>query len=173
MQDCARVFRLLEVSELTTSPASPIKYKKEEDTLFDNTNAKNGVRVIDTVSHIAEQVPLMEILQKLKNHNYALHGGGKKIHGKVYAQSAGVIVEQIELQLSKKIDFNDKNQIKLAQTACDDIFSKIQKELSKKTSATRGSWFLGLGGRDKSTANLYTEVLTLVNRAESTSKPLI
>jgi hypothetical protein len=173
LQDRARVFRLLEASELTASPASPIKYKTESDTLFDNQNARDGVRIIDRVSHIAEQVSLMEILQKLKTHNYILHGGGKKVNGKTYAQSAGVIVQQIELLLSKKIDFNDKAQIQSAQIECNELISKIQKELVTKTTATKGIWFFGLGGRDKTTAALYSEILTLIDHDNKKSDNLV
>ncbi|MDR3503520.1 MAG: hypothetical protein P4L79_13165 [Legionella sp.] len=172
LQDRARVFRLLEQNDLAISPAAPIKYKTEKDTLFDNQNAKDNVRVIDRVSHIAEQVPLIEILQKLKTHNYVLHGGGININGKKYAQSAGMIIGKIEALLSKKIDFNDANQATLAKTECENLLLNIQKELSTKTTATRGSWFFGLGGREQSTACLYKEILGLAN-IDTTSEHLL
>ncbi|WP_207385316.1 hypothetical protein [Legionella birminghamensis] len=48
--------------------------------------------------------------------------------------------------------------------------------MSTKTSPTKGSWFFGLGGRDKTTAALYSEILGLLkpsvdNSSEKT--PLI
>ncbi|KTC72397.1 hypothetical protein Lbir_1172 [Legionella birminghamensis] len=93
----------MEEHQLTASPASSIKYKTEKDTLFDNQNAQDGIRTYDQVSHIAAQVPLMEVLLKLKAHHYVLHGGGKTIQNKKYAESAGQIVEKIETLLSKKL----------------------------------------------------------------------
>lgn len=167
LEDRARVFRLLQDNKLDVNPAAPIKYKTQSDTLLDGRNANNDNYTSDTVSHIAEHVPFMEILTKLKNHNYILNRGGNKINGKIYSQSAGEIVKWIELLFSKKIDFNDTDQTRLAQKESIELMLKIEKELATKTKATKGDWFFGFGRREQSTADLYSEVLVIIEHAKT------
>ncbi|WP_133141267.1 hypothetical protein [Legionella waltersii] len=57
----------------------------------------------------------------------------------------------------------------MAQKECGELLTQIQKELATKTSATKGSCFFGLGGRDNTTETLYSEVLTLVNNYNNPS----
>lgn len=164
LADRARVFRLLEEKALTQDFAAPITYKTASDTQHNMQHEH-----CHQISHIAEEVLLIEIREKLKNHTYQLHGGGITYKGKRYAKSAGQIIQQIEAILRQKIDLNNESAIALIKSQCANLIQIIQTKLQAKTTSTSGHWFFGLGRREQSTATLYADILQSLNRIGNAS----
>ncbi|GEM_PF-3441897 len=176
MADRARVYRLLENHGLLVSPGGAIKYKTENDTLFDinQLTTSDEKRTHDQVSYMPEHVILMDVMSKLNDHPYTTYGGGTKIGKKTYSKSAANFIDKIGKLLEKKIDYNDPAQIEAARSEYRILVNEISSELSAKTEETRrnclGTFFLGrLGTRDKSTATLYKEIIAILPPVEISS----
>ncbi|QBR83976.1 DUF1917 domain-containing protein [Legionella israelensis] len=125
---------------------------KEQTAIEYKTVIKKGYVLRENCEQIDYQeydTDLLRILSALEEHpKYILHGGGKKVDGKKYSESAGLIVEKIK-QYFRYISSKEK---------CDEILQYTQNQLRYKNQATKGSCFFGLGGRHQTTAELYSKV---------------
>ncbi|WP_131793590.1 hypothetical protein [Legionella brunensis] len=110
-----------------------------------------------------EQIFLLEILWKLKSHDYIVHGGGKLIKNKKYATSAGGIVKKIEDLLATKIDFQENSTIAGFRQKAQELLQDIGDELKHKKTAQTSKSFGWWGHRDQTTITLYNEILDITN----------
>ncbi len=108
---------------------------------------------------IPERIYLLEILWKLKSHQYVVHGGGRLIKNKLYSTSAANLVKQIEELLTTPIDF--LGSIDNFKYHAQILFLELRKELKHKKTAKTSSSFGWWGYRDETTINLYSEILKL------------
>ena len=154
-EDINRVYNLLREKGLLTEH---MRYVRERDTLKNQES--------ELFSHIPEQLVLMEVLKKFKDHKYELNGGGKKINGKKYSASAGKFLKKIEDLLNEQWDNKKPGDYEHLVEKTNMLIKTIQEELTPKTKPTKGyTIFLGLGARKQSTADLYKDILNTLDKS--------
>ncbi len=99
--------------------------------------------------HIDLRVSLNAIKQKINQHEFKCHGGGKRMNGKIYSNAAVAILNHIDTALSKE---------GLSRGDYHDVMDKVKNELNNKRVTTYG--FFCLGSRDQSTVDLYNDLFT-------------
>lgn len=124
----------------------------------------------DRIIYKKYKVLLATIYNKLSEHRYVLHGTGIQIGPKKYSPTAGLLVQK--LTLIKKLFENTNNEpseqdIKQNLDKMKQLINEIETDLSNKKSATTGSTFFGLGARDETTAQLYRDILMLVEETKN------
>ncbi|WED42687.1 hypothetical protein [Legionella cardiaca] len=113
---------------------------------------------------IPEQIFLSEMLWKLKSHDYVVHGGGKIINGKQYSTSAANLVKKLETLLATKIDLHESSAIEDFKRQAQALAQDIREELKHKRTSQTGRSFGWWGQRDKTTINLYEEILNITEQ---------
>ena len=105
---------------------------------------------------------LENILKKIKTFKFKLQGDGVTVDGIDHPIPNGAADV---FYLIKGDIFRGREKINriILETEYEVHASKIKSFLKNKTKSHSGSWFLGLGARDKSTADFYTEIIDSLN----------
>lgn len=122
----------------------------------DNSNIDKVKNEIESI--LEQKVPkylLSSIYNQLRDGEYTLHGGGVKINGKKYPASAARLIKELA-----KVDLDSVTD----QTAISQL-QEIQMELENKTKSIRRGCglFYFLGDRDKTTAQIYQNIVSQID----------
>ena len=140
-----------DLDELLSQPAEPAASPSQSKPQF-------PPREVAPLSADDYRKVLLDIHIKIKGHEFEISGSGKKDNndGRALPTSANIIFNLVEFRLLSNNPIN--------KAEFDAIREKIRDEIKDKTEKTSG--FLSIGARSLSTAELYKEILDLLNFKE-------